>query len=82
MGKDRIQGVGTWSLDGNIGKTFRISESKSLQVRVDATNVMNHPAPGGPALGLATVNGAGNDFGAITTKSGNRSFQGQLRFSF
>jgi len=91
MGRNHIWGPGTWSLDGNLGKTFRISDSKSLQVRVDATNVLNHPTPGNLVnnaftttqnMGLATVNGAGNDFGSFTTKSGTGAFQGQLRFNF
>jgi hypothetical protein len=84
MPQNTIRGVGSWSLDGNLGKTFRISESKSLQVRVDATNVMNHPQPANPSLSLA---GAATDFGSVTTKGGlgngnPRSFQGQVRFSF
>jgi hypothetical protein len=84
MPQNTIRGVGAWSLDGNLGKTFRISESKSLQVRVDATNMLNHPQPANPSLSLA---GAATDFGSITTKGGlnngnPRSFQGQVRFSF
>jgi hypothetical protein len=79
LGQNTIRGVGNWSLDGNIGKTFRITESKSLQIRVDATNVFNHPTPGNPNTSLGNAN---TDFGSITTKTGTRSFQGQLRFSF
>jgi Carboxypeptidase regulatory-like domain len=84
MPQNTIRGVGSWSLDGNLGKTFRITESKSLQVRVDATNVMNHPQPANPSLSLA---GANTDFGSVTSKGGNgngnpRSFQGQVRFTF
>jgi len=82
--QNTIRGVGSWTLDGNLGKTFRITESKSLQVRVDATNIMNHPTPSAPILSLA---GSG-DFGSIAqngntaAKTGGRSFQGQVRFSF
>jgi len=79
MPQNTIRTVGSWTLDGNLGKTFRITESKSLQVRVDATNIMNHPTPGNPNLSLATQT---TDFGSITTKTGTRSFQGQLRFTF
>jgi hypothetical protein len=59
-----------------MGKTFRITESKSLQIRADATNLLNHPTPGGLNLGMATANGA------VDTKTGSRSLQGTLRFSF
>jgi len=70
---------GTWSLDGNLAKTFRISESKSVQVRADATNILNHPAPGTPSL---SINSA-NPLGYIATKSTlHREFKAQLRLSF
>src|SRR6185369_13013151 len=59
LGQNRIRGNRTWSLDGNLGKTFRITESKSLQIRVDATNVLNHPTPGAPNLTLAGTGGNG-----------------------
>src|SRR6185295_18688467 len=64
LGQNTMRGVGSWTLDGNIGKTFRITESKSLQVRIDATNLMNHPMPGQPSVSLA---GANTDFGSITS---------------
>jgi hypothetical protein len=82
--QNTIRSVGNWSLDGNLGKTFRISESNSLQVRVDATNIMNHPTPANPILSLSGT----ADFGSIAqngltaAKNGTRSFQGQVRFSF
>src|SRR6185295_6302128 len=78
LGQSKIRGNGTWTLDGNLGKTFRISESKSLQIRVDATNILNHPTPSAPNLAVSGT----TDFGQISTKTGTRSFQGQVRFSF
>jgi hypothetical protein len=79
LGQKTIEGVGNWSLDANISKTFRISESKSLQVRMDATNITNHPGMNAPSLNITTT----TVFGQITNKPNNvRQFQGQLRFSF
>jgi hypothetical protein len=79
MGVGKLQIAGTWTLDANIGKRFRISESKSLQLRVDATNILNHPSPVAPSLAL----GGNTPFGSFNNKSTNaRVFQGQLRFSF
>jgi hypothetical protein len=79
LGQKTIEGVGTWTLDANLSKTFRISESKSLQVRMDATNVLNHPGMNPPSLNITTT----TVFGQITGKPNNvRQFQGQLRFSF
>lgn len=38
-----LETVGRWFLDANFGKTFQISESKTVQIRFDAVNVLNHP---------------------------------------
>ena len=77
LGQNTMEGLGSIRFDGNIGKTFRISESKSLQIRVDATNVLNHPTPALPSFSINSDN-----FGLSTTKTGGRAFQGQLRFTF
>jgi hypothetical protein len=59
-----------------VSKNFRISESKTLQVRVDATNVFNHPVPNIPSFAVTSL-------GNITGKGNQtRTFQGQLRLSF
>jgi hypothetical protein len=78
LGNNTVVNRGTWRFDANLGKTFRITESKSLQVRFDAQNVLNHPQPGSPALSITD----GSPFGQITTKTGTRLFQGQMRLSF
>jgi len=74
-----------WTLDANVSKQFRISESKSFQIRIDTINVMNHPTPGSPT-GLGN-NSLTDNFGQITAKNATagwtgRQFQGQLRFTF
>jgi len=79
LGLRTMENPGQWDFDANIGKTFRITESKMLQVRVDATNILNHPDPSAPSFNLNTV----NPFGYIQDKSNSRrQFQGQLRLSF
>jgi hypothetical protein len=78
-----------------LSKEIRITEGKSMQFRVDVTNIFNHPTPGGsatattpgavtyyasnPALNLA---GASTYVGDLNAKAGQRSFQARLRFSF
>ena len=79
LGLNTIRTIGTYAFDANISKQFRISESKSLQVRIDTTNVLNHPTPGNPTF---NINQTTTPFGQITGKSGGRAFQGQVRFSF
>jgi hypothetical protein len=77
LGQSTMENLGQIRFDGNLGKTFRITETKSLQVRVDATNILNHPTPALPTLSINS-----DDFGISTTKTGGRSFQAQLRFTF
>jgi hypothetical protein len=78
LGLSTIEGLGTIHFDANISKSFRITESKSFQLRIDATNVLNHPTPPAPTLSINNDN-----FGyLIGNKTGGREFQGQLRFSF
>jgi hypothetical protein len=78
LGTSKIKGFGTISFDASASKSFRLSESKSLQIRIDTTNVLNHPSPGGPVLNI----NSDDQFGNITTKTGTRTFQGQLRLQF
>ena len=77
LGFNNFKYFGQWTLDMSAGKTFRISESKNFLIRVDATNVLNHPISAQPSytLGVGT-------FGTTTTKNLERNFQGQLRLNF
>jgi hypothetical protein len=85
LGNNEVFGLGFYRFDANLGKTFRITESKSLQVRFDALNVLNHPQPGNPNLNIDPQGfpvPASVPFGQISGKTGTRTMQGQLRFSF
>jgi hypothetical protein len=84
LGQNTIIGLGTWRFDANLAKSFKISESKALQLRFDAQNVLNHPQPNNPNLNINATDVFGNPtpFGQITSKSGGRSLQGQLRLTF
>jgi hypothetical protein len=79
FGVQNLETRGVWSLDASMSKTFQISESKSLQIRMDATNVLNHPTPPDPELDI-------NDNTLLGTmdgdKTGSRSFKGSLRLNF
>jgi hypothetical protein len=78
LGQQTIIGPGSWTLDASLSKQFRITESKQVQLRFDATNVANHPLPNNP-----TVNINSTAFGTIAAKGNQtRTFQGQLRFQF
>jgi hypothetical protein len=78
LGDRWIEGPGSFRFDLGASKTMRIDEKKSLQLRIDARNVLNHPILGNPSL---NINNA-TTFGQITTVTGARQFQGQLRVTF
>jgi hypothetical protein len=79
LGSQTLESFGDWSFDASMSKTFQVDESKSFQVRVDATNVFNHPRPNAPTF---NING-NNVIGTITGKDdSSRAFRGQLRFTF
>ena len=86
LGHRTLDSFGTFFLDGNVQKSFRISESKTLSLRVDATNILNHPQPAGPNFTVG-----GTPFGQIASKGPTifgqatpvqRNFQAQIRLSF
>jgi hypothetical protein len=41
-GRDSIEGPDQFSMSGSLARTFRLKDHFSLDVRVDATNVLNH----------------------------------------
>lgn len=93
FGQNRLYGPGTWNLDMALGKLVHFGESKSAQIRVDVTNIFNHPQPSGgynvsgsriiyPSNPIGTITSNSNYFGEIPYKVGVRTFQARLRFSF
>jgi hypothetical protein len=87
-----LTGMGRWSLDMAMGKTFEFMEGKSIDLRVDAQNIFNHPTPSNSFLVRNarftilynpnfSVNNA-DPFGYISAKGGHRTFQAKLRISF
>jgi len=97
LGRQTLELPGNWSFDAAMSKTMRISETKSLVIRMDATNIFNHPVPN-----LAITNTPNNTppaglninstvpFGFIQDKGNStvmgsekfRQFKGVLRFNF
>src|SRR5206468_1459261 len=84
LGQNILELPAVWNFDANLSKSFKVAESKSLQLRVDAINVLNHPnLPTTTPVNL-NLNSTTTTFGEITTKSttSNRTFQARLRFNF
>ena len=68
-----------------MSKSVKISETKTMQFRLDALNVLNHPEPSTAAANFITdINNA--NFGLITGANAKstlrRQLQAQLRFLF
>jgi len=80
LGQQTMELPGQWSFDAAMSKLIRIQESKSFEVRLDATNVFNHPVPNSPTL---NINDNVNAFGFIQSKGNQiRQFKARLRFNF
>ena len=79
------EGPGSWRFDANMSKSVKISETKTIQFRLDALNVLNHPEPSTAAANfINSINTA--NFGLITGANAKstqrRQLQARLRFLF
>jgi len=88
LGRNAIEGLGTWTADMAIQKRIRLAEAKTFVLRVDAQNIFNHPIPGIP-FGFSSLSGGAdlglqstNPFGVFTNKIGSRSFRAKARIEF
>jgi len=87
FGTDNITGLGSWGLDMSMSKEVQITENVSMTIRMDSTNILNHPQPIG-AAGFFSTEGPVMDangfspFGSFGTKRGNREFQVKARLDF
>jgi hypothetical protein len=84
-----LNSPGQWRFDANLSKKFKLTESKSLQFRLDALNVLNHPGVTDPQPQTGqTIDTPGIIFGQFASKQGlgaytqTRYLTGQLRFEF
>jgi len=94
VGTNTFEGIGVFSLDMAMGKTVALTEGKSLNIRIDAQNILNHPTPSGAVTvwnarftqitdpSFAYGNGVTNPLGYIQTKGQHRTFQGKIRIQF
>lgn len=78
MGKNVFGGPGQFSFNASAFRSFHIKGSASLQLRVDAFNVLNHPNFANPSTDLTSTN-----FGEVTGTNGparTLQFAGTLTF--
>ena len=76
-GRNIIPGPTIFSLNGSIGRAFRLGERKNLDLRFDVTNALNHVTitNWGTTLSSST-------FGLPTAAAGMRRMNATLRFRF
>ena len=76
-GRDIITGPMQFSLNASAGRVFRLSDRKSIDLRFDSTNVLNH-------VSFTSWNAVfGNaQFGLPTAAGQMRTMQATLRFRF
>jgi hypothetical protein len=80
MGLKWITGPGNLGLDMNLTKRVKLTETKEFELRIDATNILNHPNFGAPVAANLSISSV--SFGRITTASGGRSFVINSRLNF
>ena len=78
-GRNYFRGPGSWVMNASLAKRTRIYDSQILEIRVDSTNVLNHPTFGFPTL--VTTSGT---FGRIrnTVVSGARQVMLGVKYYF
>jgi len=72
-----VEGPGNIRVDAALAKKIQIDESRSITVRADAVNVMNHAVWGNPNTDINS-----NGFGRITTATGSRTITLSARVDF
>jgi hypothetical protein len=80
----------------SMGKTVKLGEAKSLSIRIDSTNIFNHPQASGTVgssnaastrqyfttAPTAAINASDAYLGNFAGKIGSRVFQARIRFDF
>ena len=77
VGVGRIRGMGRWTVDFSLSKSFSLTENSRLQVRADMFNALNH-------VNLSSLNGnvENSDFGTLDNAGAMRQMQMAVRIMF
>jgi hypothetical protein len=83
LGQRALEVPGIWRFDANMQKALKLSESKTLEFRIDGSDILNHAEPGTPNLNIDTsTTKFGQVTGAAAKSTMHRQFQAQLRLRF
>jgi hypothetical protein len=75
-----IEGIGSFSLDMSMSKNIMITEGKSVQVRMQATNILNHPSPCGSGFGGMNYTMGNCPSLSVSNNAGGFGFGGNTPF--
>jgi hypothetical protein len=93
MGFNTYRNLVRWNVDMSMSKSVPVDETRSFRLRVDITNIFNHPFPSG-ALGASgtritfptapnvNINSTTASIGQYTYRVGGRTIQAMARFDF
>ena len=76
-GRDTVAGPAQFSLNGSLGRTFQLGDRRSLDLRFDATNALNHVTY--PSWNTTVTS---SQFGLPASANAMRSVQTTLRVRF
>jgi hypothetical protein len=76
-GRNIITGPSLFSLNASFGRVFRVADRRSIDLRFDATNALNHANYTSWNTTVGSL-----QFGLPTSASGMRTLQATLRFRF
>lgn len=95
---NRLTAQGRFSLDMAATKRIEFMEGKTIEIRVDSQNILNHATPIGPEAPTAmesggryvsidnptslSINSRGLPFGSMNNKVGHRTFQAKVALRF
>jgi hypothetical protein len=89
LGRTWIEGPGHISMDVNLVKRIRVSETKSVEVRMDVINILNTPYWNNPNVDINSTSFGRMDAADVTTgvsnadnRSANRKFTFTARYNF
>ena len=89
LGRTWIEGPGHIKMDVNLLKRIRVSEQKSVEIRMDVIDILNTPYWGNPTVDINSLNFGRMDAGDVTNggsnadnRTANRKFTFTARFNF
>ena len=79
LGRNAFFGPSFFNIDASLFKTLQFNERASLQIRIEAYNILNHPSFGNPNADFTQS----KTFGKVTsTSSGARQLQFAVKLNF